>query len=100
MELPLNERLHCWQNVSIDVVEKVERREQSQREKRPRSALHFYVRSLGAVFGRGQRASTVVPIPPRGRKTPRTTAHSGSAALTMSSSTRFTMFSWKIPRLR
>src|SRR6266404_4739279 len=42
---------------------------------------------------RGQRASTLVPIPPRGRKSPVTTAHLGRAAFTTSSSTWFTMFS-------
>ena len=43
--------------------------------------------------GRGQRASTAVPIPPLGRNTPFTTAHTGSVAFTTSSRTWFTMFS-------
>jgi hypothetical protein len=55
---------------------------------------------LRHAAGRGQRASTVVPIPPRGRNSPRTTAHTGSQAFTTSSRTWLTMFSWKMPRLR
>jgi len=51
-------------------------------------------------LGRGQREVTVVPMPPRGRKTPWTSAQTGSAALTTSSRTWLTMFSWKMPRLR
>jgi hypothetical protein len=44
-------------------------------------------------FGLGHLASTVVPIPPRGRNTPFTTAHLGLQARATSSSTWFTMFS-------
>src|SRR5215469_5462509 len=61
--------------------------------------LCTYFCSLSTVL-RGQRASTVVPMPPRGRNTPFTMAHTGSVAFTTSSSTWLTMFSWKIPRLR
>ena len=43
--------------------------------------------------GRGQRASTTVEIPPRGRKSPFTWAHTGWQALTTSSSTWLTTFS-------
>ena len=50
--------------------------------------------------GRGQRASTVVEMPPRGRNSPCTWAHTGSQARTTSSSTWLTIFSWKMPRLR
>src|SRR5258708_39678751 len=48
-------------------------------------------------FGRGQRASTAPPIPPRGRNTPLTTAHFGLASRSTSSSTRVSIFSSKIP---
>src|ERR671931_25338 len=51
------------------------------------------VPSTSFVTGRGQRASTTVPRPPRGRNSPRTVAHIGCAALTTSSSTRLTTFS-------
>src|SRR5512140_488204 len=51
-------------------------------------------------FGRGQRAMTVVPSPPRGRNTPRTSAHFGFVHFTTSFNIWFTTFSWKIPRLR
>jgi hypothetical protein len=44
-------------------------------------------------FVRGHRATTVVEIPPRGRKSPFTSAHTGFAQRTTSSSTRFTTFS-------
>jgi hypothetical protein len=44
-------------------------------------------------FARGHFATTVVEIPPRGRKSPFTSAHTGRAQRTTSSSTRFTMFS-------
>ena len=48
----------------------------------------------------GHLATTTVEIPPRGRKSPYTSAHTGYAHFTTSSNTWFTMFSWKIPRLR
>jgi hypothetical protein len=51
-------------------------------------------------LGRGHFAITTVEIPPRGRKSPFTSAHTGRAQRTTSSSTRLTMFSWKMPRLR
>ena len=44
-------------------------------------------------FGRGQRAIITVEIPPRGRKSPFTSAHTGRAHRTTSSNTRLTMFS-------
>ena len=50
--------------------------------------------------GRGARASTVVWMPPRGVKTPRTAIRRGATARTRSSRTRFTTFSLKIPRDR
>ena len=43
--------------------------------------------------GRGWRAITVVPMPPRGRKTPLISAQMGSEAFTTSSRTWLTMFS-------
>ena len=49
---------------------------------------------------RGHRATTTVEIPPRGRKSPFTSAHTGFAQRTTSTSTWFTIFSWKMPRLR
>jgi hypothetical protein len=48
---------------------------------------------LAQASGLGQRASTVVPMPPRGRNSPRTTAQTGLQAFTTSSNTRLTMFS-------
>jgi len=48
---------------------------------------------LPDFLGRGQRAITTVEIPPRGRKSPFTSAHSGFAQRTTSSNTWFTMFS-------
>lgn len=42
---------------------------------------------------RGYRAVTTVEIPPRGRKSPFTSAQTGSVAFTMSFSTWFAMFS-------
>src|SRR5437667_7763487 len=45
------------------------------------------------VFGLGQRATTTVEIPPRGRKSRFTSAHTGRAHRTTSSSTWLTMFS-------
>src|SRR6516162_7063358 len=51
-------------------------------------------------FDRGHFATTTVEIPPRGRKSPFTSTHTACAHFTASSSTWFTMFSWKIPRLR
>ena len=45
------------------------------------------------VIGLGQWATTTVEIPPRGRKSPLTSAHTGRAHRTTSSRTRFTMFS-------
>ena len=45
------------------------------------------------TVGRGQRASTTVEMPPRGRNSPLTMAHTGSQALTTSSSTLLTTFS-------
>ena len=42
---------------------------------------------------RGHRATTVVEMPPRGRKSPFTSAHTGFDHRTTSSKTRFTMFS-------
>ena len=48
---------------------------------------------LRRFFPRGHFATTVVEIPPRGRKSPFTSAHTGFAQRTTSSSTRFTMFS-------
>src|SRR6202035_2997528 len=50
--------------------------------------------------GRGHLATTTVEIPPRGRKSPFTSAHTGLAQRTTSSSTWFTTFSWKMPRFR
>ena len=44
-------------------------------------------------LGRGHRAITVVEIPPRGRKSPFTSAHTGFAQRTTSSNTRLTIFS-------
>ena len=50
--------------------------------------------------GRGHLATTTVESPPRGRKSPFTSADTGFAQRTTSSNTRFTIFSWKIPKLR
>src|SRR4029077_4900561 len=44
-------------------------------------------------FGLGHRATIVVEIPPRGRNSPRTSAQTGFAHFTTSSSTWLTMFS-------
>jgi len=44
-------------------------------------------------LGRGHFATITVEIPPRGRKSPFTSAHTGFAHRTTSSSTRLTMFS-------
>src|SRR6185437_4611519 len=99
MDLALDERLHRGQYVAVNVIEEVERSKQRQGENRARSARHtqachfLLVLEILLLFGRGQSASTVAPMPPRGRNTPCTLAHSGSAARTTSSSTRFTMFS-------
>jgi hypothetical protein len=49
---------------------------------------------------RGWEASTMVEMPPRGRKSPTTFAQTGLQALTTSSRIWLTMFSWKMPRLR
>ena len=49
--------------------------------------------SLTYFFVRGHLATTVVEIPPRGRNSPLTSAHTGFAHRTTSSSTRFTTFS-------
>src|SRR5207248_11754139 len=100
MELPLDQRLNSRQDIAVDVVEKIEGGEQCKCKQRSRGALHLQERSLEPAAGRAQRASTVVPTPPRGRKTPRTTAHSGSAALTISPTTGFTMVSGNIPSSR
>jgi hypothetical protein len=45
------------------------------------------------AVGRGYLASTVVPMPPRGRNSPRTTAQTGLQALTTSLRTWLTIFS-------
>ena len=66
------------------------------RRRRRLGMKQFYI----LFFGLGHLASTVVPIPPRGRNTPFTIAHFGLQARVTSSSTWFTMFSWKMPRLR
>jgi hypothetical protein len=44
-------------------------------------------------LGRGHLATTTVEIPPRGRNSPFTSAQTGLAHFTTSSSTRFTTFS-------
>ena len=115
VELALDEREFAGKDVAVDVVEQVEGDEQQERaagtmrgvdrrERRKDFACGAIRRSCmtdgGYSLGRGQRASTVVPMPPRGRNSPRTTAQTGSQALTTSSSTWLTMFSWKMPRLR
>ena len=50
-------------------------------------------RLLPVFFLRGHLATTVVEIPPRGRKSPFTSAHTGLAHRTTSFSTWFTTFS-------
>src|SRR5579864_8903427 len=53
-----------------------------------------YPRTHDPAFpSRGHRATTVVEIPPRGRNSPFTSAHTGFAHRTTSSKTRFTTFS-------
>src|SRR5438445_12703122 len=54
--------------------------------------FHFLLRTSSFVL-LGCLASITVPMPPRGRKSPLTTAHTGRAARTTSSSTRLTTFS-------
>src|SRR5580692_10152684 len=111
MEFALHQRLHRKQHRTVDVVKQVQRRQQSQRgpgikfrlghlakeyitariETRSSSDKPVYFPDF--LFGRGHFATITVEIPPRGRKSPLTSAHTGRAHRTTSSSTRFTIFS-------
>src|SRR5579863_6204884 len=55
--------------------------------------IEWHSHSYFRFFPLGHRATTVVEIPPRGRKSPFTSAHTGLAHFTISSRTRLTMFS-------
>ena len=50
-------------------------------------------RTYRIASDRGYRAVTTVEIPPRGRKSPFTSAHTGSVAFTTSFNTWFAIFS-------
>ena len=52
-----------------------------------------FVLDCFCLTARGHRATIVVEIPPRGRNSPRTSAHTGFAHFTTSSSTWLTTFS-------
>jgi len=129
VELALDKGLRTRKDVPIYVVEQVERDEQQERPQggvctwakgcdqgTQKVSISLETAGMttnvtmgfpgptglrkGQATGRGQRASTVVPMPPRGRNSPRTTTQTGLQALTTSSRTWLTIFSWKIPRLR
>ena len=104
VELVLHQRLHREQHVAVDIIQQVQRREHDQRGARlefrggHRSSEYSMTLNQNCIisashFARGHFATTVVEIPPRGRNSPLTSAHTGFAQRTTSSSTRFTMFS-------
>src|ERR1700722_11217703 len=119
MELVLHQRLHCEQHVAIRVIEQIQRGEHDQcgarmefRGSHGSSEYSTAVNCLRSenvwrvtqswsrfcfvyffLTGLGHLATTVVEIPPRGRNSPLTSAHTGFAHRTTSSRTRLTTFS-------
>src|SRR5436305_501641 len=107
MKLALHVGLHRRQYVTVNVIEEVERGQDGKGQGGMSARPHCWredsteagqgrLYQSAFFLGRGQRASTIVLMPPRALKSPFTTAHTGLAARTRSSSTRLTTFSWKI----
>ena len=106
MELRFDQVLYGKQHGTVDVIEQVQRRQQRQCRPRiefrrgHRSSEYSMVKNRKAdsaksqlpdhflpFLPRGQRAITTVEIPPRGRNSPFTSAHTGRAQRTTSSNT-------------
>ena len=102
VEFRLDQILHCEQHGAVDVVQQIQRGQQGQRgagikfrgsHRTSEYSMTIATRNQCFDFVLGHFAITTVEIPPRGRKSPFTSAHTGLAQRTTSSRTRFTMFS-------
>lgn len=99
----LHQRLHREEHGAVDVIDKVQRGQNNERSGSPTPnplrivilvllVLGQALASLSvccfvcvrSYFFRGQRASTSVPMPPRGRNCPRTSHQTGFVAFTTS----------------